>query len=99
MEATFEYDPPRVAISQPEAGSFVNGSVTLNAQITDSEPIAKITVFWDNADVKDLTGSLGTNYSLAWTFTPGTLNSQNLLRVEAYGASGASSGANAIVYH
>lgn len=91
--------PPRVTINKPTVGDFVTNAVNISANMTDIEPIARITVIWNGLTVLDFPGSFGTNYTLSWSFSPQTSGGQNLLQVNAFGASGAEGTSNVVVYH
>lgn len=90
---------PQVTITSPAAGSFVTNTVNIAASVTDNETISKISVLWNGVDVKDFSGPFGTNYNFAWSFTPESIAGQNLLEIDAFGATGAEGKDNAIVYH
>jgi hypothetical protein len=89
---------PEVNITSPTVGNFVADSVSLSANITGTG-VSKISVLWNGADVKDMTGSFGMNYNFSWSFTPQSFNSQNLLEVDATDASGNVGKDSVIVYH
>jgi membrane peptidoglycan carboxypeptidase len=92
-------NPPVITIIKPSPGDFTAGTVSISAKITDAEPISKIVVAWNGADVQNFQGSFGTNYNFSWSFTPPSIGGQNLLEVRAFGASGSSGKDSVIVYH
>jgi len=97
--ATSGATPPQVTITTPSSGTFVTNSVTISAQMTDSEPITNIAVLWNGTLVQNFSESFGTNYNFSWSFTPQSVNGQNALEVDVTGASGAVGHASVIVYH
>ena len=90
---------PQIVITNPSPGEFVTNAVGVSARITSAEPVTKISVFWNGTLVRDFLGSFGTNYTFSWSFAPQTFGGQNLLELQAAGASGALGKDSVIIYH
>ncbi len=98
-QAPFPGGPPQIAIAAPSPGTFIGNTVAVAAKITDTETIAKLSVLWNGVDVGDFSGPFGASYNFSWLFTPPSLNGQNVLAVQASGASGNIGKSEVIVYH
>ena len=89
----------QVSILKPSTGDFVGSPVAVSAKITAGQPITKITVSWNGADLQTFSGPFGTSYPLSFSFAPPSLNGQNLLEITATDAGGNTAKDQAIVYH
>jgi len=93
------YNPPQITINNPSPGYFITGVVNISAKLTAIEPMTKITVRWNGIVAQDFSGSFGTNYVFSWSFSPRSINGQNLLEIQASGASGNAGVSSVVVYH
>ena len=93
------FAPPHVSITNPAPGVFITNAVDVLANITDMEPITRITATWNGDVVRDVSGSFGTSYVFSLSFVPPTLNGQNIFEIKAFGASGSAGESTVIVYH
>jgi hypothetical protein len=98
MAVTVSSDPPQVIILKPSAGEFLSSAIPLSVNIKAPQNLLKIAVLWNGARVHEFTGLFGTTYSLNWSFTPVSANSQNLLEVEATTQGGVTGRSSVIVY-
>lgn len=89
---------PRVAIETPRAGTFIQGSLSLLANITSNVPVERIRVMFNGKNIQEFTGAFGSSYRLNWTFVPENPASQNLLKIEAVDERNGAGSADVIVY-
>jgi penicillin-binding protein 1A len=90
---------PEVTITTPAAGSFVTSTLSVVANISDTQPIDQVTVLWNGTAVQTFSGSYGTNYQFSWAFTPQSPEGQNLLEIDAEDSEGQTGKNTVIVYH
>jgi len=89
---------PSVSIETPSPGTSVNGSVSVSADITGSQPISKISVFWNGSMITQSTDNFGTNYNFTYSFNPASVNPQNLLEIDVVDSTGATGKSSVILY-
>jgi hypothetical protein len=90
---------PSVTISAPAAGTYVNGPVNIAATINGGQNISKVSVLWNGTVVQQNSGSFGVDYNFNFSFAPQSLNSQNLLEIDASDATGATGKSTVILYN
>lgn len=80
----FDTGGPALAISNPADGSFINGSITLSADVSDPAGVARVEFYIDNALVSSDTAA---PYSYFWDVAP-VANGSHSIRVVAFDAVG-----------
>lgn len=73
---------PEIKIISPSIGSFVSGSISVQAALTATTNIIEINVYLNNKLVYKNSGAYGQNYNFSLQLTSPQLEAQNLLEVE-----------------
>ena len=82
---------PTVTIQKPASGETVKGLVTIVANATDKQGVAKVSYSVDGGSPKSMVGLSGNLWQAVWDST-GTPNGTHLLTVEATNSTGLSKG-------
>lgn len=90
--------PPRVTITSPSAGTFITSGVNVSGNVAGAQPITNVSILWNGAVIQKLPGN-GTAYNFSQSFTPPSINSQNVLEIDATDTAGNTGKATVIVYH
>lgn len=92
--------PPQITIRQPQAGSFIgNQPLEVDADITASEPLVKTVVYFNGSAMQQFSFPASVlNYNLKFSFSPPSVNNQNVLEIDAADGGGQTSKSSVIIY-
>lgn len=94
----FTSTEPGITITAPANGSFITeSSLQITARVVAAAPITKLDVLF-NGTLFDSRSNLPQTYDYQNTIAPGTINSQNTLRIDATDVSGAVLSKEIILY-
>jgi hypothetical protein len=82
----------------PPNGSAAGENINVSANITGSNPIKTIRVYFNNSLLQEFNGNFGNNYALNWSFAPQNMTEQNILEVEAVDQNNLSGRTGVVVY-
>jgi 1A family penicillin-binding protein len=91
--------PPIVVINEPQPGTFIQNQIHISAKITSLTQLNDIKVYLNNNVIQDLNAAGSPpEYDFNFSFTPPSLNQQNLLKIEAINKNNLAGSASVIVY-
>lgn len=91
-------EPPKLDINWPTPGSFIDKQVSVSAEITSENPLARLAVYFNDQLVQEFGLDAVTGYNFSWFFNPREIKPQNLLQIEVIDQKNLSAKSAVIVY-
>jgi 1A family penicillin-binding protein len=89
---------PTIAVYAPQNGTFISGTVNVNAHIISSSRINRVIVYFNGQSAYEPAGPFLNEDNLLWSFNPQNILQQNLLEIEAIDQNNIVGRASVIMY-